>query len=242
MRSIAKFWVALIPFLLFLDACSGPASSSQDAQPHYPAHLYVLDDVSASSAMQGDDAVGNGVRRTVGEAVKALALGDSIMLLEVGSRSAERFASRAPIVTGPQLRQAAASRKVVAEMEDIAAAYRSNGGDVGTNLLLALQNLHPDCRSGRSTVMIVSDGVEGSEAYDAAAALNQRKPVELPPPASTFLRGCKVSFLGFGVSARRTGGGAILPETALEALRDGWRKWLLQAGVAPADIGFTSLI
>ncbi len=241
MRTIAKFWAVLLPILLCLAACSGTAPSGESS-PRYPAHLYVLDDVSASSAMQGDDTVGNGVRRSVGDAVKALALGDSVTLLEVGSRSADRFAVRAPIVTGPQLRQAAASRKVVAEMQDIAAAYRANGGDGGTNLLLALQNLHPDCRSGRSRLLIVSDGLESSEAYNAAVSLNQGKPVELPPPTDKFLQKCKVAFLGLGVSADGRGRGAILPERALEALQSGWQRWLVQGGTAPGDVSFNSLM
>ena len=127
-------------------------------------------------------------------------------------------------------------------MEEIAAAYRATGGDGGTNLLLTLQNLHPDCRSGRSKVMIASDGLESSEAYNTAAELNQGKPVELPPPSDKFLQGCKVSFLGLGVSGDGHGGGAVLPERALEALREGWRKWLVQAGAAPGDITFSSLM
>lgn len=241
MNNLLKLATCLTPVCLALAACSGSAPASEAKTQQYAAHLYIMSDVSGTSVVQGDDVVGNALRQRVADAVKAMELGDSVTVLEVGSRSAERFVARPTITTGPKLRQAAASRKVVAQMEDIASSYRANGGDGGTNLLLALDTLRPDCRSGRSVIMIVSDGIESSEAYDAVAALNAGKPVELPPP-SGLLRGCHLAFVGFGVAADGSGKGALLPEVHLRALRKGWEKYLTSAGVAASDMTFTSRI
>ena len=242
MRTLLKALSCLTPVCLTLAACSGSAPSEAPKPPQHAAHLYIMSDVSGTSVVQGDNVVGNALRQRVADAVKTMELGDSVTVVEVGSRSAERFVARPTITTGPKLRQAAASRKVVAQMEDIASSYRANGGDGGTNLLLALDTLRPDCRSGRSVIMIVSDGIESSEAYDAVAALNAGKPIELPPPPSSLLRGCQLEFVGFGVAADGSGKGAILPEVHLRALRKGWEKYLTAGGVAASDMTFTSRI
>lgn len=243
MNKLLAITSGLAPLALTLAACSGAPSSGDAQARQHAAHFYLLDDVSGSSAMQDDDAVGNAARRRAGEAVRELALGDAITVLEVGGRAADRFVAHPTITTGPQLRQAKASRKLVSRLEDIARRYQASGGDSGTNLLLALENLHPDCASGRSMIMIVSDGIESSDAYDAAAALHAGKPVMLPKPSGRFLRGCKLAFLGFGVSVDPTlGKGVILPEVQLAALRTGWVHYLTAAGIAPDAVTFTSLL
>lgn len=239
MRSVLRLASCLTPLCLTLAACSGAASTEAPKAPRYKAHLYVLSDVSTSSAVQGDNAFGNAVHKRVADVVKEMELGDSVTVLTVGGRGAKNFVAYPTITTGPQLRQASASRKVVAQLDEIARTHRTNGGDGNTNLLLALDNLRPDCRSGRSMIMIVSDGIESSEAYDAGAALSAGKPVEMPPP-SGLLRGCMVELLGFGVVADGLGGGNILPDAQLRSLRQGWERYLMSAQVAPEDIRFTS--
>jgi len=237
MRIFTKIWAILMPFTLALAACSGSAPSG-DKQ--HAAALYVLVDVSSSSAAQGDDAFGKGVRNRVGDAVEKLKLGDSITVYELGSRTADRFVSHPTIASGYKLHLKAAGKQVVQQMQDIAAIYRAKGGDGGTNLLLTLQNLQPDCASGRSTILIVSDGVEESEAYSVSRPLATGKPVNLPSPSGPILQGCRVVFLGFGVSADASGTGQVLPDTMLNALRKGWEKYLKEAGAS--EVTFTSLI
>ena len=193
----------------------------------------------ASSAIQGNDALGKAVRKRVADVVKEMEHGDRVTVLTVGGRDAENFVAYSTITTSARLWLPAAGRKVVAQLEDIARKHQASGGDGNTNLLLALDNLRPDCRSGRSMIMIVSDGIESSEAYDAAAALSAGKPVEMPPP-SGLLRGCMVELLGFGVVADGSGSTNILPDTKLRALRKGWESYLTSAQVALEDIAFTS--
>lgn len=243
MRNIFKLASCLTPLCVTLAACSGSPSSEAPKAPQYAAHLYVLDDVSMSSAVQGDDAVGKAVRARIGEAVKKLALGDSTTIAEVGGLSAKRFVKHPTITTNAQLRQAAASRKVVTQLEEIAARHRADGGDVGSYLLMALTNLQPDCRSGRSVIKIVSDGLEQSQDYSATRAIGSDKPLDLPPPPTAFLKGCKVEFLGFGmVAAYGVDKAVVLPESELRPLRDIWTRWLTAAGVAPEDMVFTTLL
>jgi hypothetical protein len=242
MNNLLKLATCIAPACLALAACSGSASSDAPKAPQYAAHLYVLDDVSGSSAVQRDDVVGKAVRARIGEAVKTLALGDSTTIVEVGSLSAERFVTHPTITTNAQLRQAAAARKVVAQMEAIALNYRANGGDGGTHLTMALANLKPDCRSGRSVIKIVSDGLEQSHAYSAVAAINAGKPIVLPPIPGASLKNCRVEFLSFGMAVDSSGKAALLPEAQLRSLRDGWVQWLTSVGVAPSDMVFTSLL
>jgi hypothetical protein len=242
MNTLLKLATCLTPVCLALAACSGSAPSEAPKAPQFAANLYVLDDVSGSSAVQGDDVVGKAVRARIGEAVKAMALGDSTTIVEVGSLSAERFVTHPTITTNAQLRQAAAARKTLAQLEEIAAKHRANGGDGGTHVTMALANLQPDCRSGRSQIKIASDGLEQSHAYSAVATINAGKPVVLPPPSRAYLKGCKIEFLGFGMAVDSAGTAALLPEAHLRSLRDGWTTWLLSAGVAPDDMVFTSLL
>ena len=239
MNALLKTFSCLTPVCLALAACSGSASPDTAKVPRYAAHLYVLSDVSESSALQGDDALGKAVRKRVADVVKEMELGDSVTVLTVGGRGAKNFVAYPTITTSTRLRLPAAGRKVVAQLEEIARNHQASGGDGNTNLLLALDNLRPDCRSGRSMIMIVSDGIESSEAYDAAAALSAGKPVAMPPP-SGLLRGCMVELLGFGVVADGAGSSNLLPNAQLQALRKGWETYLTSAQVALEDISFTS--
>lgn len=242
MNTLLKLATCLTPACLALAACSGSASNDAPKAPQHAAHLYIMSDVSGTSAVQGDDVVGKAIRTRIADAIRAMALGDSVTVLEVGSLSAERFVAHPTITSNAQSRQAAAARKVVAQLEDIAVKYRANGGDGGTHLTMALANLQPDCRSGRSVIMIVSDGLEHSHAYSAVAALNAGEPIVLPPPAGPVLRQCRIVFSGFGIAADSSGKGALLPEVHLTALRKGWERWLSSAGVAPSDMTFISLL
>ena len=240
MRTVNQIAVTALPIALSLAGCSGSVPPGGKSGQQHAAALYVLDDVSSSSAAQGDDAFGAGIRNRVGTEVEKLKLGDSVTVYELGSRTAERFVAHPTITSGYTLKLKGARKRVVQQMEDIAATYRAKGGDGDTNLLLTLENLHPDCASGRSTIVIVSDGVEASEAYSASGALAAGKPVTLPAPSGPIFAGCRVVFLGFGVSADASGSGQVLPAAMLSALRQGWEKYLRDAGAS--DVTFTSLL
>ncbi len=240
MRIFTESWAPLLPFFCTLAACSGSSPTENNPGSMHAAWLYVLDDVSSTSAAQGEDVFGAAVRNRVGDAVEKLKLGDSIAVYELGSRTAERFVAHPTITTGYKLHLKVARKRVVQQMQDIATTFRTKGGDGGTNLLLTLENLRPDCASGRSTILIVSDGVEESEAYSASKQLATGKPVNLPLPSGPILQGCRVVFLGFGVSADASGTGHVLPDKMLNALRLGWEKYLKEAGAI--EVTFTSLI
>lgn len=232
---------ALLPVALFLAACSGGAPTGDNATPKHPAWLYAIDDVSSSARVQGIDVFGRGVRARAVDAVTRLKLGDRVQLVEAGSLQAERLVAHPLIKTGYRLSLAKAGRELAGQMEEVARRARASGGDGSTNLIATLTNLHPDCASGRSVVAIASDGVEASQAYNVGAALAAGKPVTLPPPATPYLRGCRVEFIGFGVvSDGSKSGGQLLPARELEALRKGWADYLKAAGAS--DVTFTSLI
>lgn len=242
MHILTKIATCMTPIALTLTACSSPAPVDPPI-PHHAAHLYFGIDTSRSSRLLDNDRVGDGIRRHIADAVKSLALGDDVTVFEIGGLEASRFVAYPTIVTGYKLRQAAASRKVAAQMAEIAQRIRESGGDASTNLLLTLENLHPDCKSSRSVVVMVSDAIESSQAYDAGAALNAGRPVELPAPPAQFLQGCKIVFLGFGIVATANGGPVqVIPKNQLLALRTGWTQYLTAAGVAPGDVTFTSLL
>lgn len=235
------FGAALLPLALALAACSGGASTGDDATPKHPAWLYVVDDVSSSARVQGDDLFGKGVRARAVEAVTQLKLGDRVQLIEAGSLQADRLVAHPLIKTGYHLSLAKAGRELGGQIEEVAQRTQASGGDGTTNIIATLTNLHPDCASGRTVIKIVSDGVESSDAYDAGTALAAGRSVTLPPPATPFLRGCRVEFIGFGVvSDSSESGGQLLPARELEALRKGWSDYLTAAGAS--DVTFTSLI
>jgi hypothetical protein len=241
MNKIPYLGAALLPLALALAACSGGAPSGDNTTPKHPSWLYVVDDVSSSARVQGDDAFGKSVRARAVEAVTQLKLGDRVQLVEVGSLQADRLVAHPLIKTGYKVSLAKAARDLTGQMEEVARQARASGGDGSTNIIATLTNLHPDCASGRTVIKIVSDGVESSTAYDAGMALSAGRPVALPPAATPYLRGCRVEFIGFGVvSDGSASGGQLLPARELEALRKGWSDYLTAAGAS--EVTFTSLI
>lgn len=241
MNNTPYFGAALLPIALALAACSGGAPSGGNATPKHAAWLYVIADVSSSARVQSDDAFGKGVRARAVQAVTQLKPGDRVQLYEAGSLEADRLVAQPVIKTGYHLSLAKAGRVLAAQIEDVAQRARANGGDGSTNLIATLINLNPGCASGRSEIKFISDGMESSAVFDAEAALAAGKPVALPPPATPFLRGCRVEFVGFGVvSDGSASGGRLLPARKLEALRKGWSDYLKAAGAS--EVTFTSLI
>lgn len=241
MNKKLHFGAALLPLALALSACSGGQPTADNATPKHPAWLYVIDDVSSSARVQGDDLFGRGVRARAVEAVTQLKLGDRVQLIEAGSLQADRLVAHPLIKTGYHLSLAKARRELAGQIEGVAQRTQASGGDGTTNIIATIANLKPDCASGRTDIKINSDGVESSAAFDAGKAMAQGKPVSLPPPATPFLRGCRVEFIGFGVvSDSSESGGQLLPSRELEALRKGWSDYLTAAGAS--EVTFTSLI
>lgn len=232
---------AMLPIALSFAACSGKQPTDQTATPKHPAYLYIINDVSSSARVQADDPFGKGVRARAVEAVTQLRLGDRVQMVNAGGLQADRLVGYPLIKTGYPLSLAKAGRELGTQMEEVAQQVQTSGGDDTTNLIATVTNLRPDCASGRTEIKFVSDGMESSAAYDAGMALASGKPVTLPPPATPFLRGCRVEFIGFGVvSDGSTSGGQLLPTVELEALRKGWTEYLKAAGTS--DVTFTSLI
>jgi hypothetical protein len=241
MRVIVKAGAVLMPLIIALGACSGPRPVSSGSSSMKPAHLYVIDDVSASPATMTDPVVAQAVQRRLTEAARQMQLGDTIVVYEAGSRLADREVGHPPIVTDYSLRIPAATALLRGQMQEIAARFKKDGGDGATNLVLPLQLIRPDC-SPRSTVVLVTDGLEESDAVSAGRALSDGRPVRLPPPPDKYLAGCHVQFLGFGLTTASSGKAELLPDRQLVALREGWTAYLTNAGVRAEDIEFASVL
>lgn len=242
MRIVYRIWAVLLPIIASLTACSNPQESAQARPRSKPAHHYVIVDVSTSTATQTDPVVAQGVERTLGDDMaKSVELGDAITVYEAGARGADRMVARLNLVTDYSLRVPVAHAKVVRTLHESAERFRNQGGDNGTNLLLTLESIRPEC-SPRSTVTLITDGIESSEAASAARALASDQPVSLPPPPGRYLAGCRIRFLGFGLTTDATNKAELLPASQLNALRSGWANYLQAAGVQPDDIEFTSTL
>lgn len=232
----------MLTFAAALSACSGSQSKNENPLPSKSAHHTVILDVSASSAAMGDVVLSDAVQhRITTDLKKSVKLGDSIRYYEAGARNADRMVARLNLVTGYGLRVPAALTKLAEAMSDTATRFRADGGDGGTNLLLAMEAIQPDCSPG-STLTMESDGIEESEAYSTTAALNAGGPVNLPAPSSRYLTGCRVRFIALGLTGGMTGQHQLLPANQLDALRKGWSTYLKAAGVEPDAIEFVSAL
>jgi hypothetical protein len=243
MRAIFKATAALLPITLALSACSDTAEPKRDTAPAQPAHHYYLNDTSVSTATQIDPAVAQAVDRFIGDDLsRTVQLGDSIAVYDMGARSAERMVATLNITTDYSLRIPAAKVKVIDALHASAARFQRDGGDGDTNVLLTIEVIRPQC-TPRSTITFIGDGVESGD-YSAADALALDAPVNLPAPSSdSLLSGCKIRFVGFGLTANpATGKAELLPAKPLAMLRLGWMRYLTQAGVMPQDVEFISTL
>lgn len=243
MRAIFKATVALLPIVALLSACSDTSEPTQDATPAQPAHHYYINDMSVSTATQTDPAVAQAVDRFIGDDLSnAVQLGDAIAVYDMGARSAERMVATLNIVTDYGLRIPAAKAKVMATLHASAARFKQDGGDGDTNVLLTLEAIRPQC-TPRSTITFIGDGVESGE-YSAADALALDAPVNLPSPSSpNLLAGCKIRFVGFGLTVDpATGKAQLLPAKPLAMLRLGWMRYLNEAGALPENVEFISTL
>jgi hypothetical protein len=246
MRTIESMGTAaLLPLMIALAACSGSHTATDAPGPKRPAHFTYIYDVSTSPATINDSAVIQAVQRRVGDdMMKNVRLGDTITVHEAGGRSADRMLEYQPIVTDYNLRVPAARARLLEQMRAIVARVHSQGGDNATNLLLALESIQPDCASPGSAVTLITDGVEESDVFSAGRALAKGKPVNFPQPTlGRYLAGCRVLFVGFGLTEDPSAGKAeLLPARQLSALRQGWTNYLQSAGVHPEDIEFVSAL
>lgn len=235
---------SLLPLAITLTACTGsPPRASQGQAPKKPAYFAYIDDVSSSPATMNDPVVVQAAERRIGEEMtKEVQLGDTITVYEAGARSADRMVAHPPIVTDYNLRVPAARARLLQQLREVATGFHARGGDKATNLLLTLEAARPQC-TPRSTVTLVTDGVEESDTYSAAKALRAGKAVNLPPPPGKYLAGCHIQLLGFGLTTELSAGKAqLLPARHLAALRQGWTAYLRAAGVRPDDIDFVSVL
>lgn len=243
MRTSTIVGAALLPLTIALAACSVAPTKAEGTNPRKAAHFVYIDDVSTSPATMIDHTVAKAVERRIGDDLSAsVQLGDTITVYESGGRSADRMVAHPSIVTDYNLRIPAAHAQLTQQLRDIASRFQAQGGDNATNLLLTLESIRPKC-TPRSTVTLVTDGVEESDAYSAAKALNGGKPVSLPQPPFKYLAGCRVRFIGFGLTADPLKGGPqLMPARQLAALRQGWTSYLEAAGVQTQDIEFISAL
>ncbi len=243
MRALLKATAALLPITLALSACSDTGNPTQEAPPAEPARHYYINDMSVSAATQTDPAVTQAVERFIGDGLsKTVQLGDAIIVYDMGARSAERMVATLNIVTDYGLRIPAAKAKLMEALHASAARFKQDGGDGDTNVLLTIEAIRPNC-TARSTITLIGDGVESGD-YSVANALALDAPVNLPPPSSdSLLAGCKIRFVGFGLTADpATGKAELLPAKPLAMLRLGWMRYLTQAGVMPQDVEFISTL
>lgn len=240
MRILNTFRLALLPLLATLGACSPSSSTTDTAKTMKPARLYVIMDTSVSPGTMIDAAVAQAAERYVTNLASHMELGDSMTVYEAGARSANRMVAHATIATDYDLRIPTAVKQLGKQMEEVDASFKSQGGDDATNLLLTLETTHPEC-TPRTAIVLVTDGIEDSEAVSTSRMLARHKPVNLPAPTGKYLAGCRVVFLGFGITLDASDGKAeLLPERELSALQLGWSNYLTSAGVQPQDVEFVS--
>lgn len=237
-RGPARAGLALVG-LLALGACH-PA---KPLKAQMMASITILYDRSGSTAMIASPRFGDAAIAKAGDAVMHAEIGDTVRTIEIGSRTGDRAVDALSEVIDRRHRQGSVRRDVEAKLRELQASDRQSGGDGATNILYTLENAQPVCTPG-SAVVILSDGVENSEAYSAEAALAKGRPVRLPPASEPYLRGCTVTFVGIGIApkAGRDGSVQTLPDAQLKALVVGWREYLRSAGVQPSDMHFTSIL
>ena len=237
-----KMGAALLPLAIALAACSAEPDTPNNAPLQEAAHHYYVQDISRS--LKIDDAeMALAIERVIGDDMKrSVQLGDSIAYYETGSLAASRMVAKLNIVTDYSLRVPAAHAKLVQAMHDSAARFAASGGDDATNLLASLEAIQPKC-SNRSTVTLISDGIE-SGTYSAARALATGVAVDFgEPPSRRALAGCRIRFIGFGITTDAiTQEAQLLPSRQLAALRLGWVRYLTAEGVLPENIEFVSTL
>ncbi len=241
MRMLNMTGAALLLLLLVvLGACSPSSDTSDAAKAMKAANLYIIMDTSASPGTMIDATLAQAAERYVSNVAAHMELGDSMTVYEAGARSSNRMVAHPTIATDYDLRIPTAVKTLDKQIEDIDAGFKRQGGDSSTNLLLTLETIHPDC-TPRTTVILITDGIEDSEAVSASRALAAGTPVNLPAPAGKYLAGCRVVFLGIGITFDPSVGNAqLLPERELSALQLGWSNYLTSAGVQPKDVEFVS--
>lgn len=218
------------------DAAAAPTGTS-----HQPAVMNLYADVSGSNGAVGNANLASREADMVASEFAKFQLGDSARTIIVGTRSAEHAAAPPPIITSYTLRMPTAQKQLSDRINGIFATARSTGGDDSTNLLYSLEASKPIC-TPRSRVVLLSDGDESSDNFSRFDAILTGKPIEFPKPPAKYLRGCSVTFYGFGVSADQGGVPQVMSNDNLRGLKRAWVLYLTQSGVNEADINFVSII
>lgn len=223
---------------LSLAGC-GRGEATTGTAPSVASRLTVFADVSTSNDEQANPAVATRAAHLAAEEFGRFRLGDTAQVYVVGDRS--HALSPPLIATGYRNRMPAAMKALEAQLVDVFARSRQQG-DGSTNILFTLQAARPVCGSA-SEVVLLSDGIEESEAYSVSRALAAGRAVTLPPPPGRFLQGCRAQVIGLGVSAASGGSGTqMLPTAAMNALMKGWTDYFVAAGVRPGDLNFRTIL
>ena len=206
------------------------------------AEMTVMLDASASTAFIASPSYAEASVKRVGEATMRQELGDSFRIMNFGDRSAGNGVAIFKVKSGYAKRLPTVRRDMEAALQDQMAKNRQRGGDGSTNITFSLENAGIRC-TPRSVVVVLTDGIAEDERFSATKALKAGQPVNLPPPASPFLRGCSVEMIGVGMAPAGIGQSAqTLPNDQVQHLIAGWREYLSAAGVRPEDMVFTSLL
>lgn len=233
--------LALTSLALTLSACSGNRSNQGTAQQ--PATATILVDTSASTPFMASPTYSDAAIRRVGKAVAALHLGDKARIVAFGSRTTDHAVNVFAEGSGYKRHVPVLGKHVEAALRDLLANARAGGGDGSTNIIYTLENANVEC-TPRSRVIILTDGIEHSDAAEFDRALASKRPLRLPHPVTPFLSGgCSVEMVGIGVSPTGAGTEAeTLPNTQLQSLVAAWRDWFTAAGLGQNDLIFTSIL
>lgn len=235
--------LALTSLALSLSACSGNEGDRSSPTAQQPATATILVDTSASTPFMASPAYSDAAIQRVGKAVAALHLGDKARIVAFGSRTTDHAVDVFAEGSGYKRHVPVLGKHVETALRDLLANARAGGGDGSTNIIYALENANVEC-TPRSRVIVLSDGIEHSDAAQLDRALAHDAPLHLPNPATPILNGgCSVEMIGIGVSPAGVGARAeTLPGAQLQSLVAAWRDWFAAAGLGQNDMTFTSIL
>ncbi len=180
--------------------------------------LSVTTDLSASAPLLiNEDFAKSAAYAAIAE-FDQLKTGDKFTFRTLGVTGFKNFGGKAKIVKRNKKRK---MRKAI--FKDIAYIPKNKTieSQGSTNILYFLNYTDFDCAEGEH-VFIISDGLEASN-YIAPDKLLTGSP--LPKPNTDFLKGCKLTIYGFGLTVN-----PISPDH-LQNMLKAWQDWAVIAGV-----------
>lgn len=220
----------LLPSALLLSCC-GPSDRS-DVQP---ADFVIMRDLSTSAPLSTDRAfAARAAQRVESDLLRQHPmLGDRVLVLAIGARSTHT-AIAWEIPLNRQNRPSAAAAlvgRVIAATPD-----SPDRGQAATDILFSLLHTGFSC-SARGMIWVVSDGLQSDDRDFSRPSGLLNGSADLPAPEARRLRGCRIRWLGMGLTSSGT---EQFSSAQLTKLEGAWRRWLIAAGVQPSDIEIIS--